>query len=73
MLTRDVATDRAITLGQIFFIEDAFMGGVLVDQVHALWPLSYNVHGANLADNTQGGNLPLLRGDLHVLPGIWGG
>src|SRR5688572_19767716 len=54
VITRLVAL---ITLRHELFVEDAFMGGMLVNQVKTLWPFGNDVKRAHLAYDTQRGKL----------------
>ena len=39
--------------GQHLLVQDALVCGVLVDQVHAVWPFGHDVCGRQLADHAQ--------------------
>ena len=57
MLFGHGAGDGAITLGEVFFVKDAFVGSMLVDQKHALRTFGDDVHGPDLADHAEGRQL----------------
>ena len=66
MLAANLTAVGAVALRHKFFIQNAFVGGVLVDQINAFRPFGDDVHGAHLPDYTQRRQLWVATAQKHM-------